>query len=403
MGTKRFIINEDEKERILNLHKSANDYYRLTEQRIADLPKVSQTGPTPRNTPNFSQTKPANTTQTQTKTQTKTTSQQKKCYFTDVVTSQAFAIWFLKYYKDYATKIGLTQKTDKCSDIMGKAYNYVIAENKFNVATAGEYYYKMTNPDKPKSNLGKVDQSAYAANVDSTAVSVGYDPSGKKVTTQKTDIDPLLKGGPQPGMSTDDIIDIISGIIDLVPVIGTALSAGIDAAHALTYVYRASTETNSEDKALYTIQGIAGIGTSVAPAIGNSFNLALKGFLTKFFGWWGELIKIVTKMVSEKQVSQSFLTWLKTGGFYQKVLFALGYIMKKLGIDTLMDKVKTAVSNQLQKVRDVIKGITGLGWLVNAINAFIRYLGPAPELKQGIDVVLNNVGVIGALRGFING
>ena len=79
MGTKRFIINEDEKERILNLHKSANDYYRLTEQRIADLPKVSQTGPTPRNTPNFSQTKPANTTQTQTKTQTKTTSQQKKC------------------------------------------------------------------------------------------------------------------------------------------------------------------------------------------------------------------------------------------------------------------------------------------------------------------------------------
>ena len=68
-----------------------------------------------------------------------------------------------------------------------------------------------------------------------------------------------------------------------------------------------------------------------------------------------------------------------------------------------MDKVKTAVSNQLQKVRDVIKGITGLGWLVNAINAFIRYLGPAPELKQGIDVVLNNVGVIGALRGFING
>ena len=81
----------------------------------------------------------------------------------------------------------------------------------------------------------------------------------------------------------------------------------------------------------------------------------------------------------------------------------LGYIMKKLGIDTLMDKVKTAVSNQLQKVRDVIKGITGLGWLVNAINAFIRYLGPAPELKQGIDVVLNNVGVIGTLRGFING
>ncbi len=120
-------------------------------------------------------------------------------------------------------------------------------------------------------------------------------------------------------------------------------------------------------------------------------------------GGGGELIKIVTKMVSEKQVSQSFLTWLKTGGFYQKVLFALGYIMKKLGIDALMDKVKTAVSNQLQKVRDVIKGITGLGWLVNAINAFIRYLGPAPELKQGIDVVLNNVGVIGALRGFING
>jgi hypothetical protein len=394
MGNKRFIITEDEKSRILNLHKTVKQ--NLIEQRIADLPKSSQTGPTPRNTPNFSQTKPANTTQT------KTTSQQKKCYFNDVVSSQAFAIWFLKYYKDYATKIGLTQKTDKCSDIMGKAYNYVIAENSFNVGTAGEYYVKMMT--KPKSNLGKVDQSAYAANVDSTAVSVGYDPkTGKKITTQKTYVDPSKLTGPQPGMSADDIVDIISGVIELVPAIGTAVSAGIDIVHTLSYVYRASTENNPEDKALYTIQGIAGFGTSIAPEIGNVFNISLRGFLKKLFGWWGELINAVTKMVSENKVSQSFLTWLKAGGFYQKVLFALQYLMKKLGIDALTDKIKTEVSNQLQKVKNAIKDTKGLGWLVNIINAFLRYLGPAPELKQGIDAVLNDIGVIGTLRGFING
>jgi len=392
MSNKRFIITEEEKSRILNLHKTVKQ--NLIEQRIDDLPKSSQTGPTPRNTPNFSQTKPANTTQT------KTTSQQKKCYFNDVVSSQAFTIWFLKYYKDYATKIGLTQKTDKCSDIMGKAYNYVIAENSFNVATAGEYYKKMMT--KPKSNLGKVDQSAYAANVDSTAVSVGYDPkTGKKITTQKTYVDPSKLTGPLPGMSADNIIDIISGVIDLVPVIGTVVSTGIDIVHTLSYVYRASTENNPEDKALYSIQGIAGIGTSIAPGIGNVFNISLRGFLKQFFGWWGELINIVTKMVSENKVSQSFLTWLKTGGFYQKFLFALQYVMKKLGINTLIDKVKTTVSNELQKVKNAIKDIKGLGWLVNAINAFIRYLNPVPELKQGIDVVLNNANVIGKLRTFI--
>jgi hypothetical protein len=394
MSRKKFIITEDEKSRILNLHKTVKQ--NLIEQRIADLPKSSQTGPTPRNTPNFSQTKPANTTQT------KTTSQQKKCYFNDVVSSQAFAIWFLKYYKDYATKIGLTQKTDKCSDIMGKAYNYVIAENSFNVGTAGEYYVKMMT--KPKSNLGKVDQSAYAANVDSTAVSVGVDPrTGKKITTQKTYVDPNKLTGPQPGMSADDIIDIISGVIELVPAIGTVVSAGIDITHTLSYVYRAATETNPEDKALYTIQGIAGFGTSIAPEIGNVFNMSLRGFLKRLFGWWGELINAVTKMVSENKVSQSFLTWLKAGGFYQKVLFALQYLMKKLGIDALTGKIKTEVSNQLQKVKNVIKDTKGLGWLVNIIDAFLRYLGPANELKQDFDTILSDVGVIKTLRGFING
>jgi hypothetical protein len=140
---------------------------------------------------------------------------------------------------------------------------------------------------------------------------VPYDPrTGKKITTQKTYVDPNKLTGPQPGMSADDIIDIISGVIELVPVIGTVVSAGVDIAHTLSYVYRASTETNPEDKALYTIQGIAGFGTSIAPEIGNVFNMSLRGFLKKLFGWWGELINAVTKMVSENKVSQSFLTWL---------------------------------------------------------------------------------------------
>jgi hypothetical protein len=47
-----------------------------------------------------------------------------------------------------------------------------------------------------------------------------------------------LKGFTLKDMSVDDLVDIISGLIDGIPGIGNLISAGIDVSHALSYGVR---------------------------------------------------------------------------------------------------------------------------------------------------------------------
>ena len=74
----------------------------------------------------------------------------------------------------------------------------------------------------------------------------------------------------------DLAVDIISGLIDYVPIIGTIISGAIDIVHALTYIFRAVLTNQTIKKIEYSLLGIVGIGTTFIPVGGNIANAAAR-------------------------------------------------------------------------------------------------------------------------------
>ena len=199
--------------------------------------------------------------------------------------------------------------------------------------------------------------------------------------------------------SLDDVIDIISAIIDFIPGVGTAVSGGIDIVHAISYVVRAIEEKVTEDKIVYFIQGMFGLGTALVPEAGNAANLSLRSFIETYLSWWDELMEIIKTFVNEKKVTKVFLDWLSSGSIRTKIIFAFTYLLKKIGINVSVSKLMTEASTQLDKLKNYISGIPGLEWLAITIGAFQKYLTPPdPTTESVINAVLSDPKVSGKMN-----
>ncbi len=358
-----FIITEEERERILNLHISATENNYLTEQNQEENNLIYYCNKSDFSTVAKLKGFPPGTFNTDTLSRKTCLDLQAK-YPSKITVN----------YAQQNAKIA-TQPTVKTS-------NPKTTQTKVS-----------TLPAKSKKNdLLKVDQSAYAAHVDSTAVSVGFNPkTGQKITTQKTYVDPNKLGGPSDDSTIDDTIEIISAIIDLIPGIGTAVSAGIDILHAISYVIRGIKEKITENKIVYFIKGLFGLGMALVPEAGNAANLSLNAFIKTYLSWWDELIGIIRTFVNEKKVTKAFLDWLNSGSIIQKITFAFTFLLKRLGINVTVSQLMTEASTQLGYLKNYLSGIYGLEWLVIIIGGFQKYLTPpSPSIESSMNTVLSD-------------
>jgi len=358
-----FIITEEERERILNLHISATENNYLTEQNQEENNLIYYCNKSDFSTVAKLKGFPPGTFNTDTLSRKTCLDLQAK-YPSKITVN----------YAQQNAKIA-TQPTVKTS-------NPKTTQTKVS-----------TLPSKPKQNdLLKVDKSAYAASVDSTAVSVGINPkTGQKITTQKTYVDPNKLVGPTPNDTIDDTIEIISAIIDLIPGIGTAVSAGIDILHAISYVIRGIKEKITENKIVYFIKGLFGLGMALIPEAGNAANLSFNAFIKTYLSWWDELIGIVRTFVNEKKVTKAFLDWLNSGSIIQKITFAFSFLLKRLGINVTVSQLMTEASTQLGYLKNYLSGIYGLEWLVIIIGGFQKYLTPpSPSIESSMNTVLSD-------------
>ena len=72
----------------------------------------------------------------------------------------------------------------------------------------------------------------------------------------------------------DLAIDTVSGLIDLIPLIGTAISGAVDIVHALSYILRAFLTNFTTKKIEYVLLGALGLGMAFIPVGGNLANAA---------------------------------------------------------------------------------------------------------------------------------
>jgi hypothetical protein len=79
-----------------------------------------------------------------------------------------------------------------------------------------------------------------------------------------------------PNLDADDIADIVSGLVDVIPGIGNLISAGIDVTHGLTYVVRYSFAKTMEEKIETSLMAIVTFATAMIPVGGNAANVFAK-------------------------------------------------------------------------------------------------------------------------------
>jgi hypothetical protein len=142
-----------------------------------------------------------------------------------------------------------------------------------------------------------------------------------------------------PNLDADDIADIVSGLVDVVPGIGNLISAGIDVTHGLTYVVRYFFAKTTEEKIEMALLAIVTFATSLIPVGGNAANVAARM----------EVKSLLKKTPYELRLIMKNLGILKSAGFNlakepwkYSFMIALVKIFKSKAADAL-----ATVSNKL--------------------------------------------------------
>jgi hypothetical protein len=154
----------------------------------------------------------------------------------------------------------------------------------------------------------------------------------------------------------DDLVDVVSALIDGVPGIGTLVSAGIDIVHSMTYAVRFYFSKNDDEKFLNGMMCIVTLGSTFIPGLGNSLNIIAKNGIKGTIKHTPAEVLLVAKKIGLYNKAVFFLS--KTKWKYS-ILMALARILRNKLVDFLvhikksLTKLKNNVHNkQIEKAID---------------------------------------------------
>ena len=148
-------------------------------------------------------------------------------------------------------------------------------------------------------------------------------------------------------LSFDDVVDVISGIIDGVPGIGNLISAGIDVSHALSYGVRFFYAKNDDEKLEMATLGVVTLGAAALPVAGNALPIMAR-----------QGVKSVLRKTPEE-----ILLIGKKLGIYKQTVFFLSKTKWKYNIILVLAKIFgyemiESLTKVVKYVKDLISKIT---------------------------------------------
>jgi sulfur relay (sulfurtransferase) DsrC/TusE family protein len=191
-----------------------------------------------------------------------------------------------------------------------------------------------------------------------------------------------LKGFTFDGMSVDDLVDVISGIIDGVPGIGNLISAGIDVSHALSYGVRFYYAKDDDEKIEMGTLGIITLGAAALPVAGNALPIiARQGVKTVLRKTPEEILLIAKKLGIYKQ-TVFFLS--KTKWKYNLILV----LAKIFGYELIesLTKVVKYVRDLMLKINnsDIKRALKSLLELLNDILSDVNSINIAIKISKNL-------------------
>lgn len=191
----------------------------------------------------------------------------------------------------------------------------------------------------------------------------------------------------------DMAVDIVSGLIDLVPILGTAVSGVVDIVHALSYILRAVLTSSVTRKIEYFILGIVGIGTSFIPIGGNIANAAAKLGISNALKLSPKLLVKVPLIKNSKAI----VTWAtSTPWKFDFLTVIISYFKNKaIAFISEIHEIIEKIFNQIIPILrewinnwavgsiaiSLISGIKSLYYLINDFKAY------APILLRAMDKI----------------
>ena len=184
-------------------------------------------------------------------------------------------------------------------------------------------------------------------------------------------------------LDNDDKIDVISGIIDGFPGIGSLISAGIDVLHTISYCVRFFNTGDSDvnKKIEYGTLTFITIGATFMPVVGNSLPIIAR-----------QGVKTVLK-----QTPESILLIAKKLGVYNKTIVLLRKKPWKYGL--LLVLCKIVGGELLEKLTFVSQK---LGDMYNELKNYKILSEPILNFKTTIDELISDVPIGLKLSGEIS-
>jgi hypothetical protein len=180
-----------------------------------------------------------------------------------------------------------------------------------------------------------------------------------------------------PSLSTDDTIDYVSAMIDVVPGLGNLVSAGIDVIHALSYIIRFFFSKNDDEKIENATLALVTLGSTFIPIGGNSLPILARKGIKEVLRQTPEEILMVGKKLGLYNKTVIFLSKQR---WKYSILLALTKILRgELG------EFLTVVTKKLNDLVNETKKIPKLKYINNAIKNLITLV---EELKGDVDIAM---------------
>lgn len=434
MNMGKFIITEEERNRIILLHKTRTSQLYLTEQITSieqqtmiacgagDLLKVKTlNGKNAQEvdnvvhticdnlknkfpyeykvySPNFENSRQAassvKTQQTAKKTIEKNVSDKNyekfKKFCDNTKLLSAFKSWADTNSAPLIKQLGITQKTTSC-DV--KYYQLWFAKLKTQYVSGEFKTYYLGEAFKHIYDFGQVKKEALGKpEITSKRSTTGGKerslvlPSGKVavISGDGSESVRLLGNSVEKGASIEVWIDYISLILEIIPGFGTLASGIIDIATSLVNLVKSSLTSDTFDKAILFTKGIVGLAGAFIPAAGNVVVIAVKKYLSVISDWWGTLLSELTSLVGKGKITKSLANKLLS----DDLSTILGVIFNKL-INYVSGVTKDFVENGLKA------GLEG------AIN-LLKENSSLPGLNALIEILETFLLPINGLVQFIN-
>ena len=183
-------------------------------------------------------------------------------------------------------------------------------------------------------------------------------------------------------LSFDDVVDVISGIIDGVPGIGNLISAGIDVSHALSYGVRFFYAKNDDEKLEMATLGVITLGAAALPVAGNALPIMARQGIKAVLRKTPEEILLIGKKLGIYK--QTVLLLSKTKWKYN-IILVLAKIFGYEMIESLTKVVKY-VRDLMLKINnsDIKRALKSLLELLDDILSDVNSINTAIKISKNL-------------------